>query len=183
MVIYLGVHHAQAKRQYLFMYRYFMEPKAAESAPGPLEHGNPELESCPGPKDFLSVTLSCWDFMASGLSPLLLDLLGRQHSSPLFAHMNQNWPLHKGRLESWRYMFSLAATLTSILNVNSKVPEKRILFQGFTLSPSAMAKYGCYVKKAGLGKMEINHGMGRYTKRWSLSSKSQRILAPCDKWM
>lgn len=56
-------------------------------------------------------------------------------------------------------MFSLAATLTSILNVNSKVPEKRILLQEFTQFQLAGAKSGCCMTKAGLGKREINYGM------------------------
>lgn len=131
---------AKIKGRDLFTKGYFVEPKAAEEPAGALEPWNSESESCLRPRCFLSVTLSYRGYMASDLLSLLLDLLNRQHFLPLCARMGQELPLHKGRLNSSRYMFSLAATQTSVNNVNAKVPEKRIILaQGFT---SVLINYG-----------------------------------------
>lgn len=154
------------------MCRHFTEPKAAESTPGPQEHGNSELESylvtkglpLSHPVGILWPLVSLhdfWFFLADDIlylcSPILYLCL------PRGTKMDRS--SRAGLGPEGAYLFSLAATLTSILNVNSKVPEKRVLFQGVTPFPSAVAKYGCRLRRQALEKW-------RYIMGWADTPKA-----------
>lgn len=64
-----------------------MEPKAIHTAAGPLKHGDPEFGKLPGMKALLLSNLLT---VASAVCSLLLDLLGRQHSLPVYARWAPN---------------------------------------------------------------------------------------------
>lgn len=65
-----------------------MEPKAAHTADGPLNHRDPEFGKLPGIKTLLSHLLT--GVIRPPVCSLLLDLLGGQHSLPVCARWAPN---------------------------------------------------------------------------------------------
>lgn len=94
--------------------------------------------------------------------------------------MGPKWPLHKGRLSSSTYMFSLAATLTNILKVHSKVLIKRILLaQGVAGVLISYGQIWLLHRKGGPKKTEMNHGMGRHPKGENCATRVKILDTLC----
>ena len=144
--------------------------------------GTLNLESCLESRHFFSVTFSlglyglCCLFIASGSS-------WQTTFSTCMCQMGPKWPLHKGRLSSSMYMFSLAATLTGILNVHSRVLGRRILLaQGITSVPISYGQLCLLHRKGGPKKLAMNHGMGRHPKG-EISATRVKTSQPRVTWV